>query len=183
TYSISAGLDYPGVGPEHAYLKDTGRVVYQSINDSEALEAFRVKGEVQNPQVLPYLSFDGLKNYDIKLEVTLTPENGHETVVSQSNFMYMYWNMCQQLAHHTVNGCNVRVGDMVASGTISGPEKHEYGSMLELSWKGTEPIPMNDGSTRIFMEDYDTCTIRGWGEKNGVRIGFGECKSTLLPAL
>jgi len=173
--------EYVPLGPFLA--KNFCSVVSPWVVTLEALEAFRVKGEVQNPQVLPYLSFDGLKNYDIKLEVTLAPENGHETIVSQSNFMYMYWNMCQQLAHHTVNGCNVRVGDMVASGTISGPEKHEYGSMLELSWKGTEPIPMNDGSTRIFMEDYDTCTIRGWGEKNGVRIGFGECKSTLLPAL
>ena len=80
---------------------------------------------------------EGKKNYDIKLKVSLTPENGEETIVSKSNFKYMYWNMCQQLAHHTVNGCNMHVGDMLASGTISGPEKHEFGSMLELAWKGT----------------------------------------------
>ena len=173
--------EYVPLGPFLA--KNFCSVVSPWVVTLEALDAFRVEGEAQNPQVLPYLSFDGLKNYDIKLEVALTPENGQETVVSQSNFKYMYWNMCQQLAHHTVNGCNVRVGDMMASGTISGPEKHEFGSMLELAWKGTEPISMSDGSTRTFMQDHDTCTIRGWGEKDGVRIGFGECKSTLLPAL
>jgi fumarylacetoacetase len=149
----------------------------------EALEAFKVAGEVQEPKVLPYLEFDGNKNYDIKLEVGLTPENGTETIISNSNFKYMYWNMCQQLAHHTVNGCNVNVGDMMASGTISGPEEHEFGSMLELAWKGTKPIPMNDGSTRVFMNDNDTCTIRGFAEKDGVKIGFGECKTKLLPAI
>ncbi len=95
----------------------------------------------------------------------------------------MYWTMEQQLAHHTVNGCNMNVGDMLASGTISGPEKHEFGSMLELAWKGTEPIPMKDGTTRVFMNDNDTCILRGFGEKDGVKIGFGECVSKLLPAL
>lgn len=149
----------------------------------EALEAFKVAGEVQNPNVLPYLEFEGNKNYDVKLEVSLTPENGQETIVSKSNFKYMYWNMCQQLAHHTVNGCNVNIGDMMASGTISGPEEHEFGSMLELAWKGTKPIPMVDGTTRVFMNDNDTCTIRGFAEKNGIKIGFGDCKSKLLPAL
>lgn len=149
----------------------------------EALDAFRLAGEKQDPKVLPYLEFDGNKNYDIKLEVSLTPENGKETTISKSNFKYMYWNMCQQLAHHTVNGCNVRVGDMMASGTISGPEHDELGSMLELAWKGTQPIQMNDGSTRVFMNDYDTCTLKGYAEKDGVKIGFGECKSTLLPSL
>lgn len=173
--------EYVPLGPFLA--KNFCSVVSPWVVTLEALDAFRVEGEVQKPQVLPYLSFDGMKNYDITLEVALTPEHGQETVVSQSNFKYMYWNMCQQLAHHTVNGCNVRVGDLMASGTISGPEKHQFGSMLELAWKGTEPIQMSDGSTRTFMQDLDTCTIRGWGEKDGVRIGFGECKSTLLPAL
>lgn len=148
----------------------------------EAIDAFRVSGETQEPKVLPYLEYEGKKNYDIKLEVSLIPENSIETTISRSNFKYMYWNMCQQLAHHTVNGCNVNVGDLMASGTISGPEKHEFGSMLELAWKGTEPIPMKDGTTRVFMQDNDTCIIRGYGEKDGVRIGFGECKTKVLPA-
>jgi fumarylacetoacetase len=149
----------------------------------EALDSFRVAGEVQEPKVLPYLEYEGKKNYDINLEVSLTPKTGEETVICKSNFKYMYWNMCQQLAHHTVNGCNINVGDVMASGTISGAEPHEFGSMLELAWKGTKPIPMKDGSTRVFMQDYDTCTIKGFAEKDGVKIGFGECKTQVLPAL
>lgn len=173
--------EYVPLGPFLA--KNFCSVISPWIVTIEALDAFRVEGEKQEPTVLPYLEFEGKKNYNIKLEVGLTPENGEETVISQSNFKYMYWNMCQQLAHHTVNGCNVRVGDMMASGTISGPEEHEFGSMLELAWKGTKPIPMKDGTTRLFMNDQDTCTIRGWAEKDGVRIGFGKCVSKLLPAL
>ncbi len=148
----------------------------------EALDSFRVAGEKQDPKVLPYLEYDGYKNYDIKLEVGLRPDGSEETIISESNFKYMYWNMCQQLAHHTVNGCNVRVGDLMASGTISGPAEHEYGSMLELAWKGTKPITMKDGTTRVFMNDNDVCTLRGWAEKDGIKIGFGECISKLLPA-
>jgi fumarylacetoacetase len=149
----------------------------------DALEPFRTEGYVQEPKVFPYLEYAGNKNIDIKLQVAIQPENSTETVICNSNYKYMYWNMCQQLAHHTVNGCNVRVGDMMASGTISGPEKHEFGSMLELAWKGTEPITMKDGSTRVFMQDYDTCTIKGFAEKDGIKIGFGECKTQVLPAL
>lgn len=173
--------EYVPLGP---FLgKNFCSVISPWIVTLEALEAFKVAGEVQDPQVLPYLEYEGNKNYDIKLEVGLTPENGQENIISKSNFKYMYWNMCQQLAHHTVNGCNVRVGDMMASGTISGPEEHEFGSMLELAWKGTKPIQMNDGSTRVFMNDNDTCTIRGFAEKDGVKIGFGECVTKLLPAI
>ncbi len=95
----------------------------------------------------------------------------------------MYWNMCQQLAHHTVNGCNIRVGDMMASGTISGPEPGSYGSMLEITWRGAKPVKLNDGSERKFINDSDTLIIRGYGENNGVRIGFGEVKGRVLPAL
>lgn len=173
--------EYVPLGP---FLgKNFCSVISPWIVTLEALEAFKVAGEVQDPKVLPYLEYEGNKNYDIKLEVGLTPENGQENIISKSNFKYMYWNMCQQLAHHTVNGCNVRVGDMMASGTISGPEEHEFGSMLELAWKGTKPIQMNDGSTRVFMNDNDTCTIRGFAEKDGVKIGFGECVTKLLPAI
>ena len=149
----------------------------------EALKAFAVKSPIQEPKVLPYLKFKGNKNYDIELEVEIIPENGQGKTVSQSNYKYMYWNMCQQLAHHTVNGCNVNVGDMMASGTISGPEPHEYGSMLELSWRGSKPIPMPDGSERKFINDGDTVVMRGFGTKDGVRIGFGEVRTKVLPAL
>jgi len=173
--------EYVPLGPFLA--KNFCSVISPWVVTLEALEAFKVEGEKQEPKVLSYLEFEGNKNYDIKLEVGIKPENSDETIVSKSNFKYMYWNMCQQLAHHTVNGCNVRVGDMMASGTISGPEPHEFGSMLELAWKGTKPIQMNDGSTRVFLNDNDTCTIRGYAEKNGVKIGFGESKSKLLPAL
>ena len=95
----------------------------------------------------------------------------------------MYWNMTQQLAHHTVNGCNIRCGDMMASGTISGPTEGSFGSMLEIAWKGTKPVAMNDGSTRSFIQDGDTVVVRGYAEKNGVRVGFGESRGKVLPAI
>lgn len=173
--------EYVPLGP---FLgKNFASIVSPWIVTLEALDAFRVAGEVQEPKVLPYLEFEGKKNYDINLEVSLTPKTGEETVICKSNFKYMYWNMCQQLAHHTINGCNVNVGDVMASGTISGAEPHEFGSMLELAWKGTKPIPMKDGTTRVFMQDFDTCTIRGFAQKDGIKIGFGECKTQVLPAL
>ena len=147
----------------------------------EALEPFRVAGPEQQPAVLPYLQSQGLKNYDIQLEVALTPEGAGESVICRSNFRYMYWNMCQQLAHHTVNGCNVRVGDMMASGTISGHEPDSYGSMLELSWSGSKPIALEGGGTRTFIQDHDTITMRGYAEKDGIRVGFGEVSGMVTP--
>ncbi|MCH2043180.1 MAG: fumarylacetoacetase [Saprospiraceae bacterium] len=149
----------------------------------EALDAFRVDGYEQEPEVLPYLKYEGKGNYNINLEVAIQPENVEEKVVCRSNYKYMYWNMSQQLAHHTVNGCNINVGDMCASGTISGTEPSSFGSMLELSWRGTKPVDMPDGSQRKFINDGDTVIMRGWGEVNGVRIGFGECTGKVLPAL
>jgi fumarylacetoacetase len=149
----------------------------------EALEPFKIKGPKQEPKVLPYLEKNGLTNYDINLEVSIQPKNGKETVVSTSNFKYMYWSMFQQLAHHTSNGCNIRVGDLMASGTISGKEPNSYGSMLELSWGGKKTIELLDGSVRKFIEDYDTIVMKGFCEKNGIRVGFGEVRTQLLPAL
>lgn len=148
----------------------------------EALDHFRCEGPVQFPPVLPYLEYNGIKNYDIQLQVAITPVDNVETVVSHSNFKYMYWNMCQQLAHHTSNGCNVRVGDLMASGTISGPNAGSFGSMLELSWGGKNPVMLADGLKRTFIEDGDTVTLRGWAERQGVRIGFGEVVNKVLPA-
>jgi fumarylacetoacetase len=148
----------------------------------EALEHFRCEGPAQFPPVLPYLEYSGLKNYDIELQVAITPDDNVETVVTHSNFKYMYWNMCQQLAHQTSNGCNVRVGDLMASGTISGPNAGSFGSMLELSWGGKNPVMMTDGLKRTFIEDGDTVTMRGWAEHQGVRVGFGEVVNKVLPA-
>jgi fumarylacetoacetase len=149
----------------------------------EALEQFRVKGVDQNPLPLPYLQFQGNQNIDINLDVFIKPENSTETLVSKSNYKHMYWNMSQQLAHHSSNGCNMQVGDMYASGTISGPTPESYGSMMELTWRGTKPIKMNDGSERKFINDNDTVTFRGYAEKDGIRVGFGECIATVLPSI
>jgi fumarylacetoacetase len=148
----------------------------------EALEAFRIKGPVQNPKVLDYLSFKKDYHFDINLEVSIKPDGSDETVVSNSNFKYMYWNMLQQLAHHTVNGCNVKVGDLYASGTISGPEKGSYGSMLEITWRGTQPVKMKDGSERKFINDNDTVTLKGFAMKDNIRVGFGKAEAKALPA-
>ncbi|MEX0314134.1 MAG: fumarylacetoacetase [Allomuricauda sp.] len=148
----------------------------------EALDPFRVSGPEQNPKVLPYLEFEGTKNYDINLEVGIAPEDTEEQVVCHSNFKYMYWNMAQQLAHHTVNGCNINIGDLYGSGTISGKDENSYGSMLELAWMGTKPLKMKDGSERKFIQDGDTVIMRGYAEKDGKRVGFGEVSAKVLPA-
>ncbi len=148
----------------------------------EALEPFRTNGPKQEPEVLPYLQYEGEKNYDINLEVHIQPENGEETTICFSNFKHMYWNMAQQLAHHTVNGCNINIGDMMASGTISGKEENSYGSMLELSWGGTKSILLKDGSERKFLEDGDTVTMRGYAQNGDIRVGFGNVTTKVLPA-
>ncbi|MBN4071094.1 fumarylacetoacetase [Crocinitomix catalasitica] len=148
----------------------------------DALEQFRIAGPIQEPKVLPYLEYNGDKHIDINLEVAIAPENGEETIVSNSNYKHMYWNMNQQLAHHTVNGCDIHCGDMMASGTISGPLPEAYGSMLELSWKGTKPLTLKDGSERKFIQDGDTVIMRGHCEKDGLRVGFGKVSTKVLPA-
>ena len=148
----------------------------------EALEPFRTVSPKQEPEVLDYLKFEGDKNFDINLEVYLQPENGEENLICQSNYKYMYWNMTQQLAHHTINGCNVEVGDLYASGTISGSEPNSFGSMLELTWRGQNPLKLSDGTERKFIEDHDTIIMRGFSEKDGIRVGFGEVRGKVLPA-
>jgi fumarylacetoacetase len=150
----------------------------------DALEPFRVAGPVQDPKVLPYLDFSGNKNLDINLEVTLlAPTLPEEIVICRSNYKHLYWNMNQQLAHHTSNGCNIEVGDLYASGTISGPTPDSYGSMLELTWRGTNPLQLPNGTERKFLHDGDVVTLRGYAEKNGIRVGFGEVRTEILPAL
>lgn len=173
--------EYVPLGPFLA--KNFGSSISPWIVTLEALEDFRVEGPKQEPEVLPYLQYEGKKNFDIQLQTILQPEGGDENVICNSNFKYMYWNMAQQLAHHTVNGCNLEVGDMYASGTISGKSEDSYGSMLELTWSGSKPIKLSDGSERTFIEDNDTIIMRGWCEKDGKRVGFGEVSGKILPAL
>jgi fumarylacetoacetase len=172
--------EYIPLGP--FLSKNFASTVSPWIVTLEALEPFRTKGYVQDPKVFPYLEYKGDKNLDIKLDVFLKPQNGEENKICTSNYKYMYWTMEQQLAHHTVNGCNVNVGDLMGSGTISGPDPSEYGSMMELTWRGTKPITLKDGTQRKFVNDNDTIIIRGYCEKDGIRLGFGECVATLLPA-
>jgi fumarylacetoacetase len=172
--------EYVPLGPFLA--KNFASSVSPWIVTLDALQPYRVDTPAQEPEVLPYLKFDGQLSYDVQLEVYIQPENAGETKICTSNFKYMYWNMAQQLAHHTVNGCNIRCGDLMGSGTISGPTPDSYGSMLELAWKGTKPLPMNDGSERKFIQDGDTVIMRGFSQKDGVRIGFGEVTGKVLPA-
>ena len=173
--------EYVPLGPFLA--KNFASSISPWIVTMDALEPFRVKGPEQSPEPLPYLQQKGAKAFDINLEVAIQPENEVETVVSRSNFKYMYWSMAQQLAHHTINGCRVNSGDMMGSGTISGPTEDSFGSMLELSWGGQKPLKMNDGSERKFINDNDTVIIRGYCQKDNLRIGFGEVSSKLLPAV
>jgi fumarylacetoacetase len=148
----------------------------------DALEPFRVDNPKKVNEPLPYLKQEVKASYDINLQVGIQPENEQETVVSNSNFKYMYWTMTQQLAHHTVNGCPVEAGDLMGSGTISGSTEDSYGSMLELTWKGKKPIQLKDGTTRKFINDNDTIIMRAHCKNDKVRIGFGECVGKVLPA-
>ncbi|NHF59279.1 fumarylacetoacetase [Flavobacteriaceae bacterium TP-CH-4] len=172
--------EYVPLGPFLA--KNFASSISPWIVTLDALEPFRVQSPTQHPTPLPYLQQKGLHSFDIKLEVAITPENGQPNTVSRSNFKFMYWTMAQQLAHHTINGCKINSGDMLGSGTISGSTPDSYGSMLELAWQGTKPIQLSDGSKRSFIEDNDTVIMRGYCEKDGMRIGFGEVSTKLLPA-
>ncbi len=148
----------------------------------DALEPFRVDSPVQDPPVLPYLRQEGAHHFNIALEAAIATPDGGETTICRSNFRHLYWSMAQQLAHHTVNGCNVRAGDVMASGTISGDTEDSYGSLLELTWKGTKPLKLRDGTERKFLLDGDTLVMRGHAERDGVRVGFGEVRGEVLPA-
>lgn len=173
--------EYVPLGP---FLgKNFGSTISPWIVTLDALEPFRVAGPVQKPEVLPYLQIPGNRNFDINLEAFIQPDGGIPNAISHSNFKHMYWNINQQLAHHTVNGCNIQTGDMYASGTISGPTPDSCGSLLELTRNGATPIALGGGVERRFIEDGDSVIIRGYAEKSDVRIGFGECKGKILPAL
>ena len=171
--------EYVPLGPFLA--KNFATSISPWIVTMDALEPFRTKGPKQEPTPLPYLQQKGKHSYDINLQVAIQPENSEATVVSNSNFKYMYWTMSQQLAHHTSNGCRVNSGDMMGSGTISGPTPDSFGSMLELTWGGKNPIKLNDGTERKFINDNDTVIMKGFCQNSHVRIGFGEVSSKLLP--
>ena len=147
----------------------------------EALEPFCVEGPSQEPKPLPYLQRIRPMNYDISLQATLeVPEQAPHTI-TRTNFKYMYWDVAQQLAHHTVGGCNIRAGDLYASGTISGPTPGSYGSMLELSWRGQQPLTLPGGAKRSFLEDGDRLSLQGFAGEGAHRVGFGEVSAKILP--
>lgn len=172
--------EYVPLGP---FLgKNFGSSVSPWIVTMDALAPFRVTGPVQDPQPLAYLQQSGKNNIDINLQASILSKEGVEKVITNTNFKYMYWSMRQQLAHQTVNGCNIKVGDMYGSGTISGPTEDSFGSLLELTWRGTKPIQMPDGTERKFLQDGDTLIMRGHCEKDGIRVGFGEVRGEVLPA-
>lgn len=148
----------------------------------EALEPFREKGPAQEPVPFPYLQQRHPGGFNIQLKVDLTSDDGETICVTETNFKHMYWSIAQQIAHHTITGCNMRPGDIHASGTISGPEPHERGSMLEVTWRGAEPVTLQSGKTRSWVEDGDTVTMSGWCQGDGFKIGFGEVSGTVLPA-
>ena len=171
--------EYVPLGPFNA--KTFGTSISPWVVTLEALEPFRCASPVQEPQPLPYLRENTANNYDIHLQVAIAAD-GSETVISNTNFKHMYWSMMQQLTHHSITGCNMRVGDLMGSGTISGPEKDSRGSLLELTWNTTEPLTLEGGEQRGFLEDGDTLIMRGHCQKDGLRIGFGEVRGTVLPA-
>lgn len=175
--------EYVPLGPFNA--KTFASEVSPWIVTMDALAPFKTSCPTQEPKPLAYLAEkDNNNSYDITLSVEILPENADSaTVVCETNFKYMYWSMAQQLTHHTITGCKVEVGDMMGSGTISGPTPDSYGSMLEIAWNATKPVSLKGGETRSFIEDGDTVIMKGYSEKDGIRVGFGEVRGKVLPAL
>jgi fumarylacetoacetase len=173
--------EYVPLGPFNG--KSFATSISPWIVTMEALESFRVESPLQEPEPLPYLQQSGKNTYDLQLEVRLKPTGMAQAgTICRTNFRYLYWTMVQQLAHHTVSGCNTRVGDLMASGTISGPAPDSYGSLLELAWNGQKPLVLPTGGKRTFLEDGDEVIISGWCEGDGYRVGFGDVTGIVLPA-
>ncbi|MCV6593658.1 MAG: fumarylacetoacetase [Silicimonas sp.] len=173
--------EYQPLGPFQA--KATATSISPWVVTKAALEPFRCATPPREVPLLPHLADTGPMLYDIDLEVAITPEGGREEVIARTNYREMYYSSAQQLAHHASSGCPMRVGDLLGSGTISGPEKGNRGSLLELSWGGKEPLELEQGGTRTFLEDGDRLTLRGGAEGDGYRIGFGDCTGRVLPTL
>ena len=173
--------EYQPLGPFQA--KATATSISPWIVTKAALEPFRVSTPARDVELLDHLKDTGPMLYDIDLNVTLAPEGKEATQVASTNFKEMYFSSAQQLAHHATSGCPMNVGDLLGSGTISGPTKAERGSLLELSWGGKEPLTLETGETRTFLEDGDTLTLHGTAQGDGYKIGFGPCAGTVLPAL
>ncbi|GAA0879397.1 fumarylacetoacetase [Algoriphagus jejuensis] len=172
--------EYVPLGP---FLgKSFGSSISPWVVTLEALEPFRTASPVQEPEVLEYLKCASDHSFDINLEVYLQPDEKKATKISSANYKAMYWNVAQQLAHHTVNGCNINVGDIMASGTISGTTEDSFGSMIELSWNGSRAVELAEGGERTFVEDGDKVIMKGYAEKDGIRVGFGEVSGQILPA-
>jgi fumarylacetoacetase len=163
-----------------------GKVFATSISPfivtTEALEPFRVAGPVQDPAPLPYLRYDKPANYDLQLEVAIQPERSQPQTISRTNFKYIYWSTVQQLLHHAIGGCWMRVGDLLGGGTVSGQTPDSLGSLLELTLNAKRPIRFADGLERTFLEDGDEVVMRGWCQGNGYRIGFGDVRGKIVPA-
>ncbi|MGD9863445.1 MAG: fumarylacetoacetase [Pseudodonghicola sp.] len=173
--------EYQPLGPFQA--KATATTISPWIVTKAALEPFRADTPAREVELLDHLKDCGPMLYDIELEVTLTPEDGAETTISRTNYKEMYYSAAQQLAHHTTSGCSMNVGDLLGSGTISGPTKDSRGSLLEISWSGKEPVELSDGAPRSFIEDNDTLILKGAAKGDGYTIGFGDCVGKVLPAL
>jgi fumarylacetoacetase len=173
--------EYVPLGPFQAKAFATS--ISPWVVSREALEPFRVQGPAQDPEPLPYLQQAQPNNYDLELDVALrAAAMNAAATICRTNFKYMYWSSVQQLVHHAACGCAMNVGDLLGSGTISGPEKHQRGSLLEISWNGTEPLELPGGVIRMFLEDGDSLVMRGWCQGDGYRVGFGEVEGTIVPA-
>ncbi len=173
--------EYQPLGPFQA--KATATTISPWVVMAAALQPFRVPTPPREVPLLPHLQEPGPMLYNIALEVGLTPQGGVETVISRTNYAEMYYSAAQQLAHHTTSGCPMNTGDLLGSGTISGPTKDSRGSLLELSWGGKEPLTLAGGETRTFIEDNDTLALRGAAQGDGYQIGFGACVGQVIPAL
>ncbi|WP_211474480.1 fumarylacetoacetase [Collimonas humicola] len=173
--------EYVPLGPFNS--KSFATSISPWVVTMDALEPFRVASPAQQPQPLPYLQQSGKNGYDITLEVALQPGAAAQPqTICRTNFKAMYWTMVQQLAHHTVSGCNTRIGDLMGSGTISGSTPESFGSLLELTWNGKNPLSLADGSQRSFIQDGDEVAMTGWCQGDGYRVGFGVVSGKILPA-
>jgi fumarylacetoacetase len=172
--------EYVPLGPFNA--KTFATSISPWVVTLAALAPFRVAQPEQAPQPLEYLRHAGEHAFDIHLEVRLGPQGAEASTICRTNFKTMYWTMAQQLAHHTVSGCNTQIGDLMGSGTISGAAPDSFGSMLELTWNGKNPLALNGGATRAFLEDGDQVTLAGWCQGDAYRVGFGVCSGKILPA-